>query len=698
MLIPLEWLKEYVDVPETPEELADRLTVTGNEIEEIRAPEGDQATPRWSAESPVLDLKLTPNRADMLAIRGAAREVAALYGRALRDPAPEVAASGPPEPDVRVDLEAPDLCPRYVARVIRGVKVALSPDWLRQRLEAAGVRSVSNVVDATNYVMLEMGQPLHAFDLELLRGHRIVVRRARPGEPITAIDGTKVTMDDAMLAICDAERPVAIAGVMGGLDSEVSDGTTSVLLESAYFDPTSIRRTAKRVGISSPASYRFERGVDPEGTLRAADRAAALIVELAGGTVSETVIDAYPEPYRAPVIRYRPQRARKLLGAEIPDGQQAAFLERLGIGVEQAGDEWRVTAPSWRPDIAIEEDLIEEAGRLFGYDRLPETLCGGASAGARSPLDTLIRNVRQALTAQGLYEAVTSTLISSEFLQKSRLQASPVWPAGGGEMVRLRNPLSDEYNTLRPSLLPGLLLACEHNLRRGTADVYLFEAGYAHSQPGGAPRDRVLVSGLLLGSRWSHVWNPDKQSAVDFFSAKGAVEALALALGLGPLATARSEHTAFHPGRSAWLSVDGERLGVVGELHPDLVAELDLPRGIYLFELDGEVLLCRSTPERAYLAPSRYPRALRDLAVVVPESVASADIEAVLREAMGDSGRTVRLFDVYSGKPLAEGKVSLAYALEMGSEERTLTDAEVDGRIDEARRQLQARFGAEFRG
>jgi phenylalanyl-tRNA synthetase beta chain len=692
MLIPIEWLNDFVDAPGDPEALAERLTLTGNEIEEVRA----------SASGPVLELKLTPNRADMLSIQGAAREVAALYEQPFRAPSPKAQAAGPAEPSARVDVEAPDLCPRYVARLIRGVKVGPSPEWLRKRLEAVGLRSISNVVDVTNYVMFELGQPLHAFDLDLLAEGRIVVRRAATGETITAIDGTEARLDPEMLVIADARRPVAIAGVMGGRDTEVSDGTTSILLEAAYFHPTSVRRTSKRLGIASPSSYRFERGVDPSAVAAAAERAAQLIAELSGGTVSETIIDVYPAPIFPPAIPFRPERCRQMLGVEVPDADAESYLTRLGMQVRRdSADRWTVTAPTWRPDLAIEEDLIEEVGRMYGYDRLPETLpTGSAGAGRLSDIEKLVRTTRQQLCAQGMYEAVTNTLTASAWLEALRLARSPAWPEAGTEAapVRLRNALSEEFDTLRPSLLPGLVQAAQHNLRRGTRDVFLFEAGYAHALLDDAPQDRLLIAGVLLGSRWSGAWNAGSQSATDFYAAKGAVEALAHALGLRALTAERAEHPAFHPGRTAWFSVDGRRIGIVGELHPDVASGADLPRGAYAFELDGGALLELGTAERRYQAPSRYPRALRDLAVVVSMDTASGVIERILREECGDFGRDVRLFDVYAGKPLPEGKVSLAYALELGADDRTLTDAEVDGRLDAARRRLERELGAEFSG
>jgi len=690
MLIPVEWLREFVDAPADAPALAERLTLTGNEIEEIRESEG----------GPVFYLKLTPNRADMTSIRGAAREVAALYDVPFRAPAFGLDASGPEAPDVRVDVERPDLCPRYIARVIRGVRIGPSPDWLRRRLEAAGERSINNVVDATNYVLLEYGQPLHAFDLEKLHERRIVVRLARPDEPFVAIGGDEHTLTPETLVIADGTRAVAIAGVKGGQETEVSAATTEVLLEAAYFDPTAVRRAARRTGLATSASYRFERGVDPNGVRAAADHAAALIAELTGGTVSATVRDCYPAPIPPRRIPFRPERCRALLGVAIPDAEAETAFRRLGLIVDRGdGATWAVTAPTARVDLVIEEDLIEEVGRLHGYDRLPETLPAGASgAGRLSEADRLTRRLREALTAQGLFEAVTSTLVAGAFLQRLGLAVSPAWTAGADAgPVPLRNALSAEFDTLRPSLLPGLILAAQHNLRHGARDVFLFEIGHAHSRAAAAdPAERPLVAGLMLGSRWSGLWNAAGDPA-DFFAAKGTIEAATRSVGAGDLAAEALAHPAFHPGRCAALSLEGVPLGLVGELHPSLAAALDLPRGVYCFELDAEALFTRARDDRRYEPPSRFPRALRDLAVVVPPTVPSGRVEAILREELAPHIRGARLFDVYTGPPLTEGRVSLAYALELGADDRTLTDEEVDARLAAARARLAEELGAEFR-
>lgn len=691
MLIPLEWLREFVALPVDADALAERLTLTGNEIEEVRT----------GPLGPVLSLKLTPNRPDLLSLRGVAREVGALYELPVADLPPVQLVAAVPSPEVSVTVLEPELCPRYVARIVRGLRVGPSPEWLRRRLEAVGIRSISNVVDITNYVMFETGQPLHAFDLSLLAERRIVVRTAREGERLLAIDGTDLQLRPEMLVIADGRRPVALAGVMGGRDTEVSSATTEILLEAACFQPASVRRTSRLAGLASPSSYRFERGVDVSSVRLAAERAAQLIVELAGGEVSETAFDLYPQPATPSPVPFRPQRCRDLLGATVGDDECAALLERLGLRISRASPAaWQVTPPPWRPDLTIEEDLVEEVGRLHGYEHLPETLPGGtAGVGRLSDRERFCRLVREVLPAHGLFEAVTSTLVSSAFLQRVRLEYSPVWPQQpeAARPVGLLNPLSEEFDTLRPGLLPGLLQAALLNLRRGRRDVFLFEVGYAHAALAGSPCDRLLVSGLLLGSRWSHTWNPPQGVATDFFAARAAAAALPNALRMSSLAAERAAVPALHPGRAAWLLHGGTRVGVVGELHPEVAVACDAPRGIYVFELDAETLLAQGVGEYRVRPPSRFPLALRDLALVVPVEVPAFAVEQVLRESLGDMALEVRLFDAYSGSPLPPDRVSLAYALELGADDRTLTDKEIDERLAVARERLAHELGAELR-
>jgi phenylalanyl-tRNA synthetase beta chain len=691
MLIPLEWLKEHVDVEGPPEELAERLTMAGLEVEEIRQGELGE----------VFDLKITPNRGDCLSVIGVAREVAALTGGPVRLPPGEEGAGGPSCPGMTVRVENPPLCPRYVARLIRNVVDGPSPEWMQRRLTLAGLRPISVVVDITNYVMLETGQPLHAFDYESLREGRIVVRTPRPGERLTLLDGTEVRLDAEMLLIADGQRPVALAGVMGGAETEVTPATRHVLLEAAHFDPASVRRTAKRLGISTAASYRFERFVDPNGVLAAADRAASLMARLAGGEVSESVVDAYPEPRERARVRFRPERARALLGAEVSDAEAERSLKRLAVQVARESPNcWVTRTPTWRPDLQIEEDLIEEVGRLHGYAELPSTLPGGIAApGKRSDLDRMSRVAREHLLAQGCFETAMNTLTGREWLEACGFTQSPAWPAGPARLVTLRNPLSEEYDTLRPSLIPGLLAGLERNMRHGAEDVFLFDVGRAHAVPedSGVPEERLLAAALLYGSRWAETWNADPKWAADFFTAKGIVETLARALDLPPVTAEPAAESGLHPGRSARFRIKGRLVGAAGEIHPEVAKRLDLPRGVYVLECDLEALGEIAPVGARYSPPSRFPPVLRDLAVVVPARVTAGDVEAVLRGELAEWLREARVFDVYRGRPLPEDRVSLAFHLRLGTSERTLTDEEVDARMARVQESLRERLGAEIR-
>lgn len=695
MLIPVDWLEEFVEIRDTPEQLAERLTLAGLEVEDVRRSDIGEA----------LAISVTPNRGDCLSVYGVAREIAALTGAALRPPSTDGTATGAPQPDLAVEIADPDLCSRYVARLIRNVSHGFSPEWTQRRLVLAGLRPISAVVDVTNYVMLELGQPLHAFDYEGLEERRIVVRRAREGERIVTIDQTRVELKPHMLVIADARRPVALAGVMGGAETEVSGRTRHVLLESAHFDAASVRRTARETGFATAASYRFERGVDPGGVRLAADRAAALIAAIAGGEVSETVVDAYPGPRERPRIRFRPERARSLLGADISDAEMERSLTRLSIHVERDDPEcWIGQPPSWRADVALEEDLIEEVSRLHGYAALPATLPGGiADPGKTSHLNDVAGILRDQFVAHGCYEAASNTLLAKEWITRTGLQQSPAWPGVPSRLLELRNPVSEEYGTMRPSLLPGLLAVLERNLRHRSEDIFLSEVGWAHCQPEGAvaPEDRLLAAAVLYGSAWAGTWNADPRWRTDFYTAKGVLEAIARALFLPELALERGAGPSFHAGRSARFLLLGRVIAAAGELDPEAAARLDLPRGVILLECDAQSLAESAAlplgAARRFQEPSRFPAVLRDLAVVVPNAVTAAEVEAVLRRALGEWVRALRVFDVYRGKPLPDERVSLAFSLRLGVPDRTLTDEEVNERMQRAQDRLREDLGAEIR-
>jgi phenylalanyl-tRNA synthetase beta chain len=629
-----------------------------------------------------MEVKVTPNRGDTLSMIGLGREVAALAADFVRYPAVSVPEGRAPVSEkTRVDVEAPDLCPRYAARVITDVKVGPSPEWITRRLEAAGLRSVNNVVDVTNYVMLEYGQPLHAFDYDLLEENRIVVRRARAGESITTIDGTERALPSEALVIADAGRAVAVAGVMGGLHSEISDATTTVLLESAAFDALSIRRTAKALGMSTDSSYRFERGVDPNGVVAASNRAAQLLAELAGGTVASGVVDVYPAPVEPWSLTLRPDRCNAVLGTQFAPAAMVEALDALQFHPE-GQDPIRVTIPTWRPDIRREDDLAEEVGRMLGYDLIPaapprgQNLHGGVSAWGR-----FHRKVHQAGIACGWQEAVTSTLIEEE-------KATAL---GCTATARLSNPLSREINVIRPSLLPGLVDVIRQNLRHGRGSLGFFEVGRTYHFRDGAPSEATSFAAAVLGPVNGPSWASDVP-ITDFFSVKGALDAVLDHLNTPPAVYTPEEITGFHPGRAARVSLTGHPIGVLGELHPALAERWDIGGRLILFEVDVAALHHASQLAGFHALP-RFPGVARDISFVTDRAMPQARIAEVITEAAGALLTDLTLFDVYRGDRLGEEKQSMAYRLSLRAEDRTLSDAEATETLNAVRAALTEQLG-----
>jgi len=642
----------------------------------------------------VLEVNVTPNRPDALSHLGIAREVAALTGQTVRRPPSRLAEAGEPAAEaVRVRIEAPEKCARYAARVIEGIRVAPSPAWLTRRLESCGVRSISNVVDATNFVLLELGHPLHAFDLDRVAGREIVVRTARPGEVLSTLDAKERHLDPDDLVIADRDRGSALAGVMGGGDSEISALTTRALLESAWFAPGGIRRTSKRHGLKTEASYRFERGADPGMVIPALDRCAAMIAELAGGVVRRGVVDENPRPFQPAVVPLRWARPSQLLGMEVPREETRRVLVALGFE-ERAGDgeamSWAV--PSWRQDVALEEDLVEEVVRARGYDAIPETLPGLAlETPALAPDADVARRIRTALEAAGFSEAVNFSFVAPGDLAAFDPASRP---------VPLRNPLSAELAVMRTSLIPSLLRNMGANLRQRVEDVRLYELARVYAATPGPGDEPALegsrAAGVLVGRRSPHGWGAPA-ATVDFFDAKAAVWAVLEALGLSPRLEPSTASWA-HPRAAAEIIAGGRRLGTVAEVHPRLAAAFELPRGVIAFELDQEALLACARLTTRYAGIPRFPAALRDLAIVVEERVRAELVLEVLR--LEPLLERATLFDLYRGAPIPEGKKSFALALRYRAPERTLTDAEADAahaRIVEKLRNDPA-IRAELRG
>jgi phenylalanyl-tRNA synthetase beta chain len=686
MLIPYRDLAHIIDADLTPERAAEVLTMIGLEVESTEGG-GDDA---------VFNIKVTSNRGDCLSLRGIARELAAALQTSMQSfdlSAPSEA--GPPADQLAsVEIDDPDLCPRYSARVIQGVTVGPSPPDVQQRLEAYGMRPINNIVDATNLVMLELGQPLHAFDYDLLQEHRIIVRVAREGEAVMTLDGIQRMLSPGMLVIADALRPVAVAGVMGGANSEVANVTKNVLLESANFHPGSVRRTARALGITtSEAAQRFERKVDPGGTVDALNLLARYIVEWAGGEVAKGVIDAYPKPPEPVTITFRPSRANALLGTDIPANEMADILRRLHLDVGD-GDPLQVRIPSFRPDLEQEADLIEEVARLWGYDRIPAALPrAAASVGRLSPILEAEERVRRALIGCGLSEAATFSLCPSQACETLGIPADHAMRPS----IAVRNPKADDYSCLRTTLIGDLLYILSHNSRRGVRDVHVFDIARTY-QPAdnGQHQERRMIGIAMMGANWTGRWNLAEADA-DFFAVKGVVENLVAQFTDQAICFEPAQHPCLHPSRSAQISAGDCALGVVGEVSVALSERFDLAAPAHLAELDLGALMSLQPPQRLHRPLSRYPAVERDIALVVADGVTAAQVAAVIRDVGGPWLERLELFDVYLGSQIERGHRSLAYSLAFRAPDRTLADDEVDATMAQIRERLAAAVGARLR-
>jgi phenylalanyl-tRNA synthetase beta chain len=638
-----------------------------------------------------LVLDITPNRPEMLSHVGVAREGAAGGAADVRLPEFPNAPERPVEArraeregtvgGVRVRIEDVEGCPRYAAAVVRGVKVGPSPEWLASRLRAVGVRPINNVVDATNYVLFELGQPVHAFDLNRLRGPEITVRRARAGETIRTLDGVDRTLADGALLITDAEGPVALAGVMGGENSEVHDGTTSVLLEVALFDPKAVRGTRTPHGLSTDASYRFERGVDPEGQVRALERVAQLVVAVAGGEAERAALDLNPAPFERRVVELRPERVARVLGVELPAEEIAGLLEAIGFGVDATASPLRVSVPGFRPDVTEEIDLIEEVARRRGYDSFPEEILPfRASAVPESPEVAAERRARDFFRRLGFLESRTTGFA----------------PAADGR-VPVLNPLSSEEGSLRDALVPGLLRRVEHNWAHGVRDVRLFEVGTVFSPAGGGavPREEIRVAAAFTGASRPAHWSGGA-AAWDVWDLKGVLEELAeehgAALEVGAPALLGA---AVVPTEAFRLSTDGAEQGGGGRVAPGSVDAPAWAGDVWV--LEARLPVDRGAEAAAYRALPEQPASERDLALLVPRGVAAAEVETAIRGAAGPLLESVGPFDLYEGKGIPEGTRSVAFRLRFRAPDRTLTDAEVDASVAAVLAALEERLGVRRR-
>ncbi len=673
------------------------------------APIGVELASYLRAHETVLDVAITPNRGDCLSILGLAREVAALFGLKLKQPAIKSAMLKPrggptTEFQLGVEILAPELCPHYAGLPMSGVKIGPSPIWIRRRLESCGMRALNNVVDATNYVMLELGQPLHAFDAAQIAERKIVVRRAdqAPGGALNrefvTLDNVRRALDPADLLIADPEKPLAIAGIMGGLNSEVSAATTDLVLESAYFEPMTIARTARRLGLRSEASYRFERAVDRGGQVRALTRVAELIGKSAGGKVSGAMVDAEPRTAPGRQVRLDLGAVNSILGLAVPGSEVRERLRALGVAVKPSGAKsLLVTPPSFRPDLNEAADFVEEIARLKGLAEIPATVPQRAATPA-PPNDyrSFVGATREVMVGAGLTELRTIAFIASADNQR--------YPGMGGEAVRVTNPLSAELSELRLSLAPGLLGALRFNLNREAAAFHAFEIGKVFSMRDGLPVEHERLAAISYGDyALGAVGQPSVGAS--FSTLKGVLEQWFIGLGMGARvsfagldATGETEYRFLHPGRAARILLDGKAIGYLGELHPAEAIRVGVSSTCVLTELDLVHLLAYGfLPRQEVIAPPRYPAVRRDLALVVDRDASAARVIAAIRESAPPLLESVEVFDVYEGGTIAPGKKSMALACRYRGKDRTLTDEEVNRTHGELIERVRRGLGAELR-
>ncbi|HHY47124.1 MAG TPA: phenylalanine--tRNA ligase subunit beta [Firmicutes bacterium] len=674
MRVPYSWLKEYVEFDESPGEIANILTMTGTKVESVESDDGGEA---------VLDLEITPNRPDCLSVIGIAREIAAALGRPLKFVPVAAEGKGAATRElVSVEIQDPELAPRYIARVIRNVKVGPSPLWMQKRLKACGIRPICNVVDITNYVMLECGQPLHAFDYDKIRGHKIIVRRAKPGEQIVTLDGETRALDRDILVIADEDTPVAIAGVMGGLDTEVTWDTSTVLLESANFSGSSIWRTSKRLKLRTEASLRFDKGLDPELAVLGQSMACELFSRLGVGEVASGWVDVYPRPEAPRMFVLDPGRVNRLLGVQLTPGDMAALLERLQIPAKVGRDGTiAVEVPGFRRDLSIEADFVEEIARLYGYERVAATtLEGPLPERIEAPFAPIETSSREIMLRLGLDEVVTSSLVGPWAFDLINLPAeSPLKCA-----VKIANPLAEDESMLRTTLIPSIVAVLRRNSDRDVPNVRCFEIGrvYIPVEGGRQPEERRILAGGLMGNLPEATWGVERRK-IDFFDAKGIIEAYLDEVGVEDYYFERFTHPSLHPGRAALIwSRHGEgpprELGFLGELSPEVSKNCGFPSRVYVFELDLGTIASLASPRKVALEPPRFPAVARDIAMVVPLDVSYRHVEDAIRDAAGELLEDVTLFDEYTGPQVPEGHHSLAFRMVLRAREKTLTDEEAN--------------------
>ncbi|GAA0374714.1 phenylalanine--tRNA ligase subunit beta [Bacillus horti] len=662
---------------------------------------GSSVLEQLDLDDVVLELDVLANRSDCLSMLGVAYEVAAILGQEVTLPSEDVVEleGRAISEEVKVSIQVPELCPHYVARKVTGVSIGPSPLWLQNRLISSGIRPINNVVDVTNYVMLEYGQPLHAFDAQHVKDGHIVIREAVANEKVVTLDDQERGLTEGMLLITDPEKVIAVAGVMGAANSEVTEQTKDVILESAYFSGLSVRVTSKALGLRSEASARFEKGVDPERVYQAIHRAAALLQEVAGAQILLGIAEERTEQlenFNRVQIPVHVAKLNKVLGTVLNTGEVTNILDRLGFEYENKGHEIKVEIPTRRPDLRIQEDMMEEVARLYGYDRIPITLpAGRTTPGSRSVRQQLRHNIKRFLQGTGLNQVTTYSLTSAtqaswgkEMLEREELQP-----------IALSMPMSEERSHLRTSLIPSLIDVALYNKNRTEANTHIFEIGHVflseEKELTQLPTEEEKMAGLLTGIWQLHPWQQVK-TPLDFFVAKGIIEGLFEKLDLPHIQFEAAKIAGLHPGRSAKLMHDGTYIGYVGQLHPKKQLDLDLEE-TYVFEISLELLLQKQPEQIAYQALPKYPSMQRDIAVVVDQDIPAGKMMQTIEEAGVPLLKAVRLFDVYEGEKVLEGKKSIAFSLQYFDPAKTLTDEEVKQVHDKVVAQLEVAWGAALR-
>lgn len=678
MRISYNWLKDYIDIKLPVEKVAETLTMAGLTVDAIH----------HITDDAVFEIEVTANRPDWLSHIGVARELSAITGAKLKLPGVKPQSQKTAKPQVAVKIEDKKLCPRYTARIIRDVKVGESPAWLKTKLEAMGLRSVNNVVDITNFCLFETGEPMHAFDLDKIEGGEITVRNAKHGEKIVTIDGIERTLNGSDLVIADSKKAVAIAGVMGGLNTEVNYSTKNILLEAACFDPISTRRTARRLALSTDSSYRFERKVDIANILYSSDRASGLITEIAAGVV-DSLIDIGARAPEKNTVTLEYKKLNSILGAEIAPAKVKKILVALGLKLKSSTKE-KVSfqAPAFRYDLNKEIDLVEEVARIYGYDKIPVTIPAVLDQPERLPANAIIeKKIRTLLTSLGMDEIITYSLVGRKVIKMASI------PEEG--IVEILNPLTAEQEVMRPSLIPGLINAILWNMNRKTKDLKLFELGCVYIKEADNKFSEKKFLSLGFSGEISSWLGGSRQ--VTFFDLKGAVEDLFLQMGIKDFSFKYTKEESFSGAACASIEIEGELAGIMGEPSKKVLHSFDIKDTVYICELSVDVIMKHVELEKRFVEPAKYPSVWRDISIIASKDISNADLVSLMHSTAPDMLKKIRLIDRYEGKQIPDGKESLTYRLEYQDLHKTLEEKQVSETHARILRALEEKFGAKLR-